>query len=540
MSYLSDGTRHSAGYYHHSNSRTSACRHSERSIASLPAAASSSLANKLADDYCANLVYEQHCSRQGGAQHVHYGNEHDVSPPSCRQTSMNPALEDFDADDVSMPDSIRLHRHANKATSNGKSDYYGRASSSAISEKLVQFAEDALAYSSDYTFEEVRRMWLNQNELAVFKQERKDMVKVLKKHNFNLSEVEKNYGRKYCLRGYEPYFSLEGNKEIRRSRVATLTTVMNEQKRQRATAGDVVVLMDATRTGQLFDHASIAKHSADASKWARDCARRLGEQDMNEVTKTYGLDVKARSPRDLWDYIIDQSIQEVIDLHEEEFLRDAMEYSKMEQQLLLEQEQYYGEYHQPQHEMHLQVNEARPRLDRSMSEELLCLQREQLLLLQEHQNKHQHRSNEPALYGQERELSRDEQMYQMQQDQLLELQREREMLAAHEQQQRNEDYRQRMLYEEQQTMQDYRSFHQHQDDHQRLQEDEHQQMLLVQKMEMEQQRQQEQLRLMMEEQRRLEAEHCSRNGGGGNDVDDELASALQLIELQYNSSRQGY
>ena len=136
----------------------------------------------------------------------------------------------------------------------------------------VNFAEEALLYGSDQSEEEVLFMWYNREELNEFKSERKEVVKALKRANFNLSAVEAT-GR-YCLRGYEPYFSMEVNKAMKYARTLVLSIVLQEQQRQRV-------------EGIYYDASAMHQAIAPASEWARDNALQLGRNDEVEAFDEY-------------------------------------------------------------------------------------------------------------------------------------------------------------------------------------------------------------------------------------------------------------
>ena len=138
--------------------------------------------------------------------------------------------------------------------------------------RSVNFAEEAFLYGSDQSEEEVEYMWYNRTELNRFKNERKEVVKALKKANFNLSAVEST-GR-YCLRGYEPYFSMEVNKAMKYARTMALSLVLQEQERQRA-------------DGTYFDPDLMREAVAPASEWARENALQLGRNDEVEAFDEY-------------------------------------------------------------------------------------------------------------------------------------------------------------------------------------------------------------------------------------------------------------
>jgi hypothetical protein len=472
---------------------------------------------KFVDEYLARLAYEKQQQMRNN----------DDSGRSL-STSTDPASEDFDMDEVSMPDSIQLHR--NDLTSSTRRrpriDFGRQHCSSMILEDVpyapsslatrsesrnhnlvasrVAFAEEALMYSCDFSYHEVLRMWYSKEDLASFKQDRKDLIKVLKKHHFDLAVIEKTYGRKYCLRGYEPYFSLEGNKEIRRNRENVLSAVLSEQTRQRQ------------RFGMLSDPDIIAKHCADASKWARDCGYRLGSQDANEMLKEYGQDIKPRDSYQRWERIIDKSIEDVVEQHDAENLKEAMEYSLMEQR----QQQLADSF---------LCSDRRDNLQRSISEELLRMQREQLQILQAHQEQQMQnnfQANSPSYMNSSNQYDR----------------QQGSSLSSPHEVGRSRDKPENTLCRppeywriENEAQQRRQQEGDGQDRLRRLQELERQQVQRLQQMETEQIRQQEQLRLMMEEQRRMEENIC-RQGQfiGGESVDDELENALKLVEaLQF-------
>lgn len=135
----------------------------------------------------------------------------------------------------------------------------------------VHFAEEALLYSSDRTVEEVKRMWYSRGELNVFKNERKHIVKILKTTNFDLVAIEQS--GLYCLRGYEPYFSLEVNKAMKYSRTLVISLVLGEQDRQRALG--------------YRDDDAMYRSCCGASQWARDNAVQLGLNDEFDVYSEY-------------------------------------------------------------------------------------------------------------------------------------------------------------------------------------------------------------------------------------------------------------
>jgi sulfur relay (sulfurtransferase) DsrC/TusE family protein len=140
--------------------------------------------------------------------------------------------------------------------------------------KAVGFADSALLYSSDRTQEEVNRMWYSKDELAVFKNERKLVVKALKRANFNIAAVERS--GKYCLRGYEAYFSLDINKAMKDARTLVTSLVLTEQERQRSLS--------------THDNEAIRFACSSVSQWACDNALKLGENDEIDVYGAYDLE----------------------------------------------------------------------------------------------------------------------------------------------------------------------------------------------------------------------------------------------------------
>ena len=136
--------------------------------------------------------------------------------------------------------------------------------------KVVQFADTALLYSSDRSYDEdVLPAWYTRDELQVFKQQRKEIVQTLKRFDFDLLAVE----RRYCLRGYEPYFSLQVNKAMKYARSLVQSLVFTEQERQ-------------WKHG-LVEPEAIRESSCCASQWARDNALQLGKNDEMEVFGEY-------------------------------------------------------------------------------------------------------------------------------------------------------------------------------------------------------------------------------------------------------------
>lgn len=148
--------------------------------------------------------------------------------------------------------------------------YQQQQQESMFNRKTVGFADSALLYSSDRTHDEVNRMWYSKDELATFKNERKLVVKALKRANFNVAAVERS--GKYCLRGYEAYFSLDVNKAMKDARTLVTSLVLTEQERQRSLG--------------VHDDEAIRFACSSVSQWACDNASKLGENDEIDV---YGM-----------------------------------------------------------------------------------------------------------------------------------------------------------------------------------------------------------------------------------------------------------
>jgi hypothetical protein len=128
--------------------------------------------------------------------------------------------------------------------------------------KHVSFAEEALLYRSNRTREDMQRLWYSSEELATLKQERREIIRILKKVDFDLKRIDQE---KVCLRGYEPYFSVAMNKATKYARALVSSVVLVEQSRQRMMG--------------IFDVDSMRERSSQASQWARDNGIALGSID---------------------------------------------------------------------------------------------------------------------------------------------------------------------------------------------------------------------------------------------------------------------
>lgn len=128
--------------------------------------------------------------------------------------------------------------------------------------RRVTFAPVTEIRGTHWNQEDVDQGWYTKDELAVFKEERKALVKTLKKVRFDLSRIDQSV---HCLRGYEAYFSIKANKEYKQKRQMVWGAVLQEQARQRYMGRKDGLMM------QLV--------SAHATQWARDTATELGMQD---------------------------------------------------------------------------------------------------------------------------------------------------------------------------------------------------------------------------------------------------------------------
>lgn len=133
--------------------------------------------------------------------------------------------------------------------------------------RRVAFRDETLLYPSDRTEDDLPSCWYNKDELANFKKDRKDVVKILKRANFDLQRVDQSA---VCLRGYEPYFSMQMNKATKDARDRVYEVVFNEQARQKSL--------------NIFDPESLRACSLFATQWARDNALELGAMDTIENT----------------------------------------------------------------------------------------------------------------------------------------------------------------------------------------------------------------------------------------------------------------
>jgi hypothetical protein len=134
--------------------------------------------------------------------------------------------------------------------------------------KRVSFAEDAYLYSGNVTYEEVKTSWCTKDDFKSFKEERKEAIRHTRRPDFTVESVEK---RGYCLRGLEPFFSLEINRAIKQSREGTIRTVLEEQNRQRSL--------------NICDLEALRAQSCQSTQWVRESAVKLGLADAFEAER---------------------------------------------------------------------------------------------------------------------------------------------------------------------------------------------------------------------------------------------------------------
>jgi len=130
------------------------------------------------------------------------------------------------------------------------------------------------------------------DELAEFKGERKNLIRELKRVDFDLDKIDRN---KYHLRGLEPYLSVKYNKYMQKKREAVLQTVMLEQKTQ-------------MKEGK-WDPESLRIACCEASAWARERAADLGRRDAKAVGNEVVSSLRQRNLN--WGYGSDHSTPSV-------------------------------------------------------------------------------------------------------------------------------------------------------------------------------------------------------------------------------------
>lgn len=120
-------------------------------------------------------------------------------------------------------------------------------------------------YPNDRTPEEVENSWYTKDDLAEFKLERRELVKMLKRMGFKIELVDQSV---HCLRGFEAYFSIEVNKATKYARDSLFTVVFAEQNRQRALG--------------IRDYETLRRTAAAATQWSLRNALELGAKDATD------------------------------------------------------------------------------------------------------------------------------------------------------------------------------------------------------------------------------------------------------------------
>lgn len=134
----------------------------------------------------------------------------------------------------------------------------------------VAFCEDVFCYTNPRDYDEIVSSWYSKDELAVFKGEKKELIRALKRVNFDLDQIDRNV---FHLRGLEPYLSIKYNKYMQKKRTAVMQTVMIEQMNQRGRG--------------IRDAESLRAACSEASAWARERAADLGRRDAQVVGYKY-------------------------------------------------------------------------------------------------------------------------------------------------------------------------------------------------------------------------------------------------------------
>ena len=144
--------------------------------------------------------------------------------------------------------------------------------------KRVRFAQDALLYSGDVTAQEISRCWCTADDFQSYKKERRNTIRTLRQNGYQIERME---DAGYCMRGLEPYFSLETNQAMKYTRQLAFRRVLEEQDRQRAVG--------------IYDDETIREQAIPATAWARDMATQLGANDALEAERIQISDAQASS-----------------------------------------------------------------------------------------------------------------------------------------------------------------------------------------------------------------------------------------------------
>lgn len=134
------------------------------------------------------------------------------------------------------------------------------------SPRAVSFADEALVYPSALSLDdEVSAVWYSRLELDVFKNDRRRMVQILKQCDFDVGRV----GARFCLRGLEPYFSIDANIAAKGTRDCAMRAVFVEQASQR-------------RQGR-HEPEALRSAALRATEWSRRKALEVASRDAAEA-----------------------------------------------------------------------------------------------------------------------------------------------------------------------------------------------------------------------------------------------------------------
>jgi hypothetical protein len=130
----------------------------------------------------------------------------------------------------------------------------------------VGFSSQVMEFHNPRDLEEIETSWYSKDERAVFKEERKTIIRALKKVNFDLSRIDQTV---YQLRGLEAYLSLSFNKLMLRKRTEVIKSVMAEQARQRSQG--------------IRDSEALRDVSCGPTEWASGKGLELGHKDAQDA-----------------------------------------------------------------------------------------------------------------------------------------------------------------------------------------------------------------------------------------------------------------
>lgn len=157
--------------------------------------------------------------------------------------------------------------------------------------KQVKFSEDVLCYSNVRDYKEIISSWYSKNELTAIRSERRNLVRELKRVNFDLKKLNRS---SFHLRGLEPFLSLGFNKHMQKKRSQVLQTVLVVQKKQRQKG--------------IRDAEALRAACCEASSWARDRAFTFGQKDAKVASAVasrnhdiYGCSERSKEAAELWE-----------------------------------------------------------------------------------------------------------------------------------------------------------------------------------------------------------------------------------------------